>query len=93
MTKAITSLIHQIIAAAKAQGLSQAQLAERAGLTAVGLSKAKQRGDLRASSLEALAAQVGLVLQLGPAGPRPSAAEAIRSGDFFSRTGTAKSGS
>lgn len=83
MSKTIQSLIIQVIAAAKAQGLSQAQLAEKAGMTAVGLSKAKGRGDIRASSLEALAACLDLELALVPRQSREKAAEAIKAGAFF----------
>ena len=83
MSKTIQSLIIQVIEAAKAQGLSQAQLAEKAGMTAVGLSKAKSRGDIRASSLEALAAQLDLELALVPRQSREKAAEAIKAGAFF----------
>lgn len=83
MSDAIKSLINQIIAVARRRGLTQQQLAELAGLTAVGLSKAKHRGDIRASTLAALAAQVDLQIVLAPARSREKAAEAIRSGSFF----------
>lgn len=86
MSKTVESLITQLIEAAKAQGLSQAQLAERAGLSAVGLSKAKHRGDLRASTLVELARQVDLQLQLVPRQPAQSATDAIKSGTFFQRS-------
>ncbi len=83
MSKTVQSLIIQVIEAAKAQGFSQAQLAEKAGMTAVGLSKAKSRGDIRASMLEALAAQLDLELALVPRQSREKAAEAIKAGAFF----------
>jgi transcriptional regulator with XRE-family HTH domain len=83
MTKHIKSLINQLISAAKARGLTQAQLAKLAGLTPVGLSKAKSRGDIRASTLEELAAQLDLELVLTPRRSREKAAEAIKSGTFF----------
>jgi transcriptional regulator with XRE-family HTH domain len=76
-------LINQLVAAARARGLSQARLAEMAGLTAVGLSKAKRRGDIRASTLEELAAQLDLELALVPRRSRAKAAEAIKAGAFF----------
>ena len=85
MSSTVQSLITQLIAEAKAQGLSQAQLAERAGLSAVGLSKAKHRGDLRASTLVELARQLDLQLQLVPNQPAKTAAEAIKSGTFLRR--------
>ena len=83
MSKTVQSLIMQVIEAAKAHGLSQAQLAEKAGMTAVGLSKAKSRGDIRTSSLEALAAVLDLELALVPRQSREKAAEAIKAGAFF----------
>ena len=83
MSEQIKSLIKQLITAAKARGLSQAQLAELAGLTAVGLSKAKTRGDIRASTLEKLAAQFDLELALVPRRSKEKAAGAIKAGTFF----------
>ena len=83
MSEHIKVLINQLVSAARARGLSQAKLAEMAGLTAVGLSKAKHRGDIRASTLEELAAQLDLELALIPRRSREKAAEAIKSGTFF----------
>jgi transcriptional regulator with XRE-family HTH domain len=83
MSDQIKSLIDQLIVAAKARGLSQAQLAEMSGLTAVGLSKAKTRGDIRASTLEKLAAQFDLELALVPRRSKDKAAGAIKAGTFF----------
>jgi transcriptional regulator with XRE-family HTH domain len=83
MNGCASELLDQIIATAKSQGLSQKVLAARAGLTAVGLSKAKQRGDLRVSSLVALAREVGLELTLSPHRQPERAAEAIKAGAFF----------
>ena len=91
MSDTVRNLINQIIAAARHRGLTQRQLAEHAGLTAVGLSKAKHRGALRASTLAALAAQVDLEIALAPARSREKATEAIRSGSFF-RTSPAPPG-
>jgi transcriptional regulator with XRE-family HTH domain len=88
MSQQIQSLIQQLIETAKAQGLSQAQLAERAGLSAVGFSKAKSRGDIRASTLAELAAQLDLELALVPRQSPQEAAEAIKSGTFFRTAGT-----
>lgn len=83
MTDSVKHLITDIIVAARRRGLTQRELAERAGLTAVGLSKAKHRGDIRASTLALLAREVDLQLALVPAHTREKAAEAIRSGTFF----------
>ena len=90
MSRHIKALINQLVATAKARGLSQAKLAEMAGLTAVGLSKAKHRGDLRASTLEELAAQLDLELVFMPRRSREKAAEAIKSGAFFRTTDDSK---
>jgi transcriptional regulator with XRE-family HTH domain len=83
MSETIRDLISQLIAAARQRGLTQGELAERAGMTAVGLSKAKHRGDIRASTLAALATQLDLQLALVPRRSPAKAVEAIRSGTFF----------
>jgi transcriptional regulator with XRE-family HTH domain len=83
MSKQIKALLDQLILAAKARDITQAQLAETAGITAVGLSKAKQRGDIRASTLQALAAQLDLELALVPRRTKQQALAAIKSGSFF----------
>lgn len=90
MSEPIKLLINQLVATARARGLSQARLAELAGLTAVGLSKAKHRGDIRASTLAALAAQLDLELALVPRRSREKAAEAIKAGAFFRTSGSAQ---
>jgi len=83
MSQPIKELIEQLVQTARARGLSQSRLAELAGLTPVGLSKAKHRGDIRASTLAALARQLDLELVLAPRRSREKAIEAIRSGTFF----------
>lgn len=83
MTEPVKVLINQIISVARARGLSQAQLAQLAGVTAVGLSKAKRRGDIRASTLQQLASILDLELALVPRRSKDKAAEAIKSGAFF----------
>ena len=83
MSRHIKNLINQLIDEAKAQGLSQAQLAERAGMTAVGLSKAKRRGDIRASLLQAMAEELDLELVLHPRLSHEQSLQAIREGTFF----------
>ena len=88
MSKQIQTLIQQLIDAAKAQGLSQAQLAEQAGLSAVGLSKAKTRGDIRASTLAELASQLDLELTLVPRQSPQQLTQAIKSGAFFHTGGS-----
>lgn len=59
-----------------------------ADLTAVGLSKAKSRGDIRASTLEKLAAQLDLELVLMPRRSKEKTIEAIKSGLFFPTAGS-----
>ncbi len=83
MSEHIKKIINQLVTTAKARGLSQAQLAEMAGLTAVGLSKAKHRGDIRASTLEQLGVQLDLELALIPRRSKEKATAAIKSGTFF----------
>jgi transcriptional regulator with XRE-family HTH domain len=82
MSESIKKLIGQLLGTAHARGMSQGQLAEAAGLTPVGLSKAKGRGDLRASTLAALAQQLDLELALIPR-RKEGAAAAIKAGTFF----------
>ena len=83
MSERIKTLLDQLVSSAKARGISQARLARQAGLTAVGLSKAKHRGDIRASTLERLAEQLDMELALAPRRSREKAAEAIKAGTFF----------
>lgn len=83
MSDYIGNLINQLVQAAKAQGLSQARLAEKAGMTPVGLSKAKQRGDIRVSSLQALADVLGWELCLQPRRAPEQIRQAIKSGTLF----------
>jgi len=83
MSKQIQRLIQQLIDSARAQGISQAQLAQQAGMTPVGLSKAKTRGDLKASTRAELANQLNLDISLVPRRTSAQATEAIRAGRFF----------
>lgn len=83
MSISILDLLEQVITEAKSRGISQKQLAEQAGLTPVGLSKAKKRGDIRASSLALLGLQVGLQLKFEPQRLPDRVEEAAKSGAFF----------
>jgi len=83
MTDAIATLLQQLIETAKAQGISQAELADRVGMSAVGLSKAKGRGDIRASTLAAMAEALGLELTLIPKQPKKDAIAEVKRGAFF----------
>ena len=87
MSASIKNLLEDLVRIARSRGLTQAELARRAGLTPVGLSKAVHRGDIRASSLARLAGVLDLKLALAPAGARREAADAIRSGRFFGLKG------
>ncbi len=87
MTEHIKALILELISTAKKSGLSQGQLAEKAGLTAVGLSKAKHRGDIRATKLEELGDQLDLELVFVPRRSKEKAVKAIKSGVFFPLSG------
>ena len=83
MSEPIKHLLNHLVEMARARGMSQAELARRAGMTAVGLSKAKARGDIRASSLARLADALGMELALRPRRSREQAVAAIRAGRFF----------
>ncbi len=84
MKSTIESLLDELIAIAKTRGMTQAELARKAGISPVGLSKARHRGDLRASTLARLAEAVDRELALVPSRRQQRVAEAIRSGTFFS---------
>ena len=62
-------LLQQILTLGKEQGLTQITLAQRAGITPEALSRAKKGGDMRLSTLNALAHVVGLKLSLMPDAP------------------------
>ena len=64
-----SQLLAQILERAKKKGLKQKELAERAGLSAEALSRAKKAGDMHLSSLASLANIVGLKLCLNPDEP------------------------
>ena len=75
-----TQLLAQIIELGKRKGLKQKDLAERAGLSAETLSRAKKSGDMHLSSLQKLAGIVGLKLCLSPDEPLM---DKINSGSLF----------
>ena len=64
-----SQLLTQILELAKHKGFKQKELAERAGLSAEALSRAKKAGDMHLSNLQRLANIVGLTLCLGPDEP------------------------
>jgi len=77
---ATTQLLTQILDIARSKGLKQKDLAQRAGLSPESLSRAKKAGDMHLSSLEKLAAIVGLKLCLNPDEPMINK---INSGSLF----------
>ncbi len=59
-----SEIINEIIALAKAQNISQGELAARAGIRQETLSRAKKNSNLRFKTIEQLAQIVGLQLKL-----------------------------
>lgn len=76
----IRSLLEEILARAKVQGIHGKDLAVRAGIAPETLSRMKARGSGDAAVIAALAHVVGLKLILAPDDDR---LEAIRDGAFF----------
>jgi transcriptional regulator with XRE-family HTH domain len=62
MSDRISQLVSEVIDAAKAQGLKQKDLAERAGIGPEALSRLKTADDLRLSTLLQLGESVGKTL-------------------------------
>jgi len=60
----VSNLLNEIIELSKKKGMKQKELAQRSGLSAETLSRAKKSGDMHLSSLIRLAETVGLKLQL-----------------------------
>lgn len=83
MDASVKTLLEDLVKTARSRGITQAELARRAGMSPVGLSKAVHRGDIRASALARLARVLEMQLVLAPAQRREQAAEAIRNGNFF----------
>jgi len=75
-----SDIINQIIEKAKAQNISQGELAARAGIRQETLSRAKKNSNLRYKTVEQLAQIVGLRLKLIPDSP---VAEKIQEGTLF----------
>lgn len=63
----VPALLDTVLRAAQARGLDQARLADKAGLRAETVSRAKRRGSIDLPSLQALAQAVDLELRLAPA--------------------------
>jgi transcriptional regulator with XRE-family HTH domain len=73
-------LLQAVLRKARELGLSQRDIASRAGITPESLSRAKKAGDMRVSTLNELAAAVGLKLTLVADQPL---IEKIDSGSLF----------
>ncbi|WP_041067033.1 helix-turn-helix domain-containing protein [Thiolapillus brandeum] len=83
LSESITDKLENLLTLAKAQGFSQKELAARAGISEVGLSQAKARGDLKVSTLEALANALDMTIEFKPRRSHDAAVTAIREGRFF----------
>lgn len=75
-----SGIINEIISAAKSQGISQGELAARAGIRQETLSRAKKNASLRFKTVELLAQIVGLKLTLITDNP---VADKIQQGTLF----------
>ncbi len=75
-----SEIINEIIARAKAQNISQGELAARAGIRQETLSRAKKNSNLRFKTIEQLAKIVGLQLKLIADNP---VADKIQEGTLF----------
>ena len=69
-TSKMTNLVDKILTAAKAQGISQREIASSISISPETLSRAKRRGSLASSKLEIAAKAANLVIRVGPA-PQP----------------------
>lgn len=75
-----SELLQKILKLGKEKGLKQFDIAQRAGIKPESLSRAKKSGDMRVSTLNALAHAVGMKLALVPDKPL---VEKIDSGTLF----------
>lgn len=73
-------LINTVIEAAQAQGISQGELASRAGIRQETLSRAKKNPTLSLKTFQEMARVVGLRIQLIPDNP---VAEQVNEGSLF----------
>lgn len=80
MQNVISDLLGRIILEGKRQGLDQKKIAEKTGISAETLSRAKKAADIQLSTLIRLAGAVGLRVALVPDRP---VLEKILSGDVF----------
>lgn len=79
-----TEIINTIIDTARALGISQGELATRAGIRQETLSRARKNSTLRFSTVQQLAQIAGLSLKLVPDDP---VAEKVQEGTLFPTPG------
>ena len=72
------NILDQILVLAKAQGITQRDLAGKAGIPAESLSRLKGRNSVKAETLELLANAIGLELALKPMSKPPGDAAPFR---------------
>jgi len=75
-----TNIINEIIQAAKANNISQGELASRAGIRQETLSRAKKKPNLNFTTVQQLAQIAGLKLKLIPDN---SIADKVQEGSLF----------
>ena len=80
-----TDIINEIIKIAKAQDISQGELATRAGIRQETLSRARKNSTLRFKTVQQLAQIVGLKLKLIPDNP---VADKVQEGTLFPSPGS-----
>ena len=74
-------LLEQLVQARQAAGITQAQLAERSGLSSMAVQKAESgNSDPRLSTLEVMARALGMELMLVPAALRAELQQFVQSG-------------
>ena len=81
MSESLLSILDEIIRVGQQQGLNQAEICQKAGVSVITLSRAKKQADIRFSTLEKLANSVGLCLTLSA---DHSLVRIIEKGDLFS---------
>lgn len=76
--KAAMTILDRILILAKAQGITQRELAEKAGIPAKSLSRLKGGNSVKAETLELVANAIGLELALKPKSKPPGDAAPFR---------------
>ena len=76
-------ILLELVAIAKQRGITQRELAERAGISPEALSRAKNSGEFVASRLDALTEVLDMELILQPKNSRGQSIEKLKKGSFF----------